>query len=179
MRSGRAPDGEILGEAVGRVILPPDIGHSARLAERDLQTLRFGPLWILSGLAGTSNRFHGYELAAFWDTIVAVALRAARPTRDLLTSMAADRSGLLAAFASDDRPVVSGLRHVVAVLERLDDDQAAAYRLALLRIGGAVARGRGPYGRAILPEHEQTLLLMAELLEMESSELELNGPALV
>jgi hypothetical protein len=123
---------------------------------------------MLSSLAGTYSRFTSYELAAFWDTVVAVALRTPHPARDILTSMAEDRRGLLLDFALDDRPVVSGLRHIVSILDRTAPETSASFRLALLRIGVAVARSRGPYGRTITPEHEQLLQLIAELLDMDS-----------
>ena len=119
------------------------------LQPAEMRTLQFGPLWVLSSLAGTYNRFKSYELASFWDTVVAVALRTPRPARDILTSMAADRSGLLLDFELDDRPVVSGLRHIVSILDRIEPDTSADFRLALLRIGVAVGRNRGPYGRTI------------------------------
>jgi len=138
------------------------------LQPADLRTLQFGPLWVLSSLAGTYNRFKSYELAAFWDTVVAVALRTPHPARDILTSMTEDRPGLLLDFELDDRPVVSGLRRIVAILDRIEPEASADFRLALLRIGAAVARNRGPYGRTITPEHEQLLLLIAELLDMDS-----------
>jgi len=134
-----------------------------------MRTLQFGPFWILSAIAGTYNRFKSYELEAFWDTVVAVALRTSRPARDILTSMAEDRPGLLLDFELDDRPVVSGLRHIVDILNRLEPEALSAFRLALLRIGVGIARNRGPYGRTITPEHEQLLELIAELLEMDSA----------
>jgi hypothetical protein len=134
-----------------------------------MRTLQFGPFWILSAVAGTYNRFKSYELEAFWDTVVAVAVRTSRPARDILTSMAEDRPGLLLDFELDDRPVVSGLRHIVDILNRLEPGASSAFRLALLRIGVGIARNRGPYGRTITPEHEQLLELIAELLEMDSA----------
>jgi len=51
------------------------------LEPADMRTLQFGPFWVLSALAGTYNRFESYELVAFWDTVVAVALRAPLPAR--------------------------------------------------------------------------------------------------
>jgi hypothetical protein len=135
----------------------------------EMRTLQFGPFWILSAIAGTYNRFKSYELEAFWDTVVAVAVRTSRPARDILISMAEDRPGLLLDFELDDRPVVSGLRHIVDILNRLQPAASSDFRLALLRIGVGIARNRGPYGRTITPEHEQLLELIAELLEMDSA----------
>jgi hypothetical protein len=133
-----------------------------------MRTLQLGPFWVLSAVAGTYNRFKTYELAAFWDTVVAIALRTARPARDILTSMAEDRSDILLDFELDDRPVVSGLRQILEILDRIDPETSSDYRFALLRIGADIARNRGPYGRTITPEHEQLLLLLAELLEIDS-----------
>jgi hypothetical protein len=133
-----------------------------------MRTLQFGPLWVLSALAGTYNRFKTYELAAFWDTVVAVALRTPYPARDILTSLAEDRPGLLLDFELDDRPVVSGLRQILEILGPIEPETSSGYRLALLRIGIDIARNRGPYGRTITPEHEQLLLLLAELLDIDS-----------
>ena len=143
-----------------------------------MRTLQFGPLWVLSSLAGTYNRFKSYELASFWDTVVAVALRTPYPARDILTSMAEDRSGLLLDFELDDRPVVSGLRQIVSIVDRIVPEISADFRLALLRIGVAVGRNRGPYGRTITPQNEELLLLLAELLELESVS-DLNDDVLV
>jgi hypothetical protein len=133
-----------------------------------MRTLQFGPLWVLSAIAGTYNRFKTYELAAFWDTIVAVALRTPYPARDILTSLAEDRPGLLLDFELDDRPVVSGMRQILEILGRIEPETSIGYRLAMLRIGIDIARNRGPYGRTITPEQEQLLLLLAELLEIDS-----------
>ena len=63
----------------------------------------------------------------FWDTVVAVALRTPRPAREILTSMAADRSGLLLDFELDDRPVVSGLRQILEVLDRLEPEASSDF----------------------------------------------------
>jgi len=144
-------------------------GSPVNLKPAEMRTLQFGPLWVLSAVAGTYNRFKTYELAAFWDTIVAVALRTPLPARDILTSMAKDRSDLLLDFELDDRPVVSGLRQILEILNRVESQTSNDFRLALIRIGIDVARNRGPYGRTITGEQEQLLLLLAELLEIESA----------
>ncbi len=137
-------------------------------ASDDQRTLQFGPLWVLSALAGTYTRFETFELEAFWDTLVEVALRTPEPARALLTSTTHDRDSLLLDFALDGRPVVSGLTHVVAALDRVGPPLSSDYRLALMRIGWVIARARGPYGRRITEDDEQKLQLVAALLEIES-----------
>ena len=116
----------------------PDTGLTCdheRMRTVDERTLQFGPLWVLSALSGTYTRFDEFELAAFWDSVVEVALRAPEPTRGILTSTAADRPGLLLDFALDGRPVVSGLSHVVELLDRLGPPLDQDYRSALMAIG--------------------------------------------
>jgi len=140
---------------------------TVNLEPGEMRTLQFGPFWILSAIAGTYNRFKSYELEAFWDTVVAVAVRTSGPARDILTSMAQDRSELLLDFELDDRPVVSGLRHIMEILDRIEPTTSSDFRLALLRIGAGIARIRGPYGRTISQEHEQLLELIAVLLEVD------------
>ena len=147
------------------------------LSSTDLRTLQFGPLWVLCALAGTS-RFDRVELEVFWDTLVEVALRAPQPARDVLTSLTIDRSGLVLDFELTDLPVVSGFSRVVAVLDRIEAETADHLKIALLRIGLAVGRARGPYGRQLTFEDTQRLLLIAQLLEIESTP-SLSGDALV
>lgn len=139
-----------------------------RLDSGEWHILQLGPLWVLSALAGTHTRFEPYELEAFWDAVVAVSLRTPEPARQILVSTAADRTGLLLDFELDDRPVVSGLAHILAVLSRQPPATGEDYKLALLRIGSAVARARGPYGRKIAAKDHQLLLLIATLLDVDS-----------
>jgi hypothetical protein len=133
----------------------------------ELRTLQLGPLWVLSALAGTYARFDRDELAAFWDTVVAVALAAPQSARDVLVSIGGNRAGLLLDFELDDRPVVSGLGHVMKVLDKLGPPVGPAYRQCLVDIAIGMGRARGPYGRRVTPEDEQMILLIAALLDVD------------
>jgi hypothetical protein len=137
------------------------------MRSEDVRTLQLGPLWVLSALVGTHTRFDEADLAAFWDAVVSEGLRAPVDARSLLSTLTVDRTGLLLALELDGRSVVSGLRDVVAVLD--PDDRVEGYRRALVRIGGAVARARGPYGRHISTEDLGRLLLVAQLLDYTPS----------
>ncbi|MGI3785678.1 MAG: hypothetical protein ACRYG2_33445 [Janthinobacterium lividum] len=137
------------------------------MRSEDVRTLQLGPLWVLSALVGTHTHFDEADLAAFWDAVVSEGLRAPSATRGLLGSLTVDRSGLLLDLELDHRSVVSGLRDVVTVLGA--DERVEGYRRALVRIGGAVARARGPYGRQISTEDLNRLLLVAQLLDYSPS----------
>ena len=137
------------------------------MRSEDVRTLQLGPLWVLSALVGTHTRFAEPDLDAFWDAVVAEGLRSPAASRGLLGSLTVDRAGLLLDLELDGRSVVSGLRDVVGVLG--PDDQVEGYRRALVRIGGAVARARGPYGRQISSEDLNRLLLVAQLLDYSPS----------
>lgn len=133
----------------------------------DVRTLQLAPLWVLSALVGTHTRFAEPDLAAFWDAVVSEGLRAPKDTCDVLRALTVDRTGLLLDLELDGRSVVSGLRDVVTVLG--PSDCVEGYRRALVRIGGAVARARGPYGRQISSEDLNRLLLVAQLLDYSPS----------
>jgi hypothetical protein len=133
----------------------------------DVRTLQLAPLWVLSALVGTHTRFAEPDLDAFWDAVVSEGLRAPQDACDLLRSLTLDRTGLLLDLELDRRSVVSGLRDVVTVLG--PTDRVEGYRRVLVRIGGAVARARGPYGREISSEDLNRLLLVAQLLDYSPS----------
>ena len=133
------------------------------MRSEDVRTLQLGPLWVLSALVGTHTRFDQPDLDAFWDAVVSEGLRAPAATRALLGTLAVDRAGLLLDLELDGRSVVSGLRDVVTVLG--PEERVEGYRRVLVRIGGAVARARGPYGRQISSEDLNRLLLVAQLLD--------------
>lgn len=137
------------------------------MRSEDVRTLQLGPLWALSALVGTHTRFAAPDLAAFWDAVVTEGLRVPADARGLLGTLTVDRSGLLLDFELDGRSVVSGLRDVVTVLGA--DERIEGYRRAIVRIGGAVARARGPYGRQISTEDLNRLLLVAQLLDYSPS----------
>lgn len=133
------------------------------MRSEDVRTLQLGPLWVLSALVGTHTAFAEPDLDAFWDAVVSEGLRAPAEARGLLGTMTVDRSGLLLDLELDGRSVVSGLRDVVTILG--PQDRVEGYRRALVRIGGSVARARGPYGRQISSEDLNRLLLVAQLLD--------------
>ena len=137
------------------------------MRSEDVRTLQLGPLWVLSALVGTHTRFSALDLDVFWDAVVSEGLRAPADARALLATLTTDRPGLLLDFELDDRSVVSGLRDVVTVLG--PGERVEGYRRALVRIGGAVAKARGPYGRQISSEDLNRLLLVAQLLDYSPS----------
>ncbi len=126
-------------------------------------TLCLAPVWVLSALAGRV-RFDEDERGAFWDAATSAALRSEGPGREVLSSAAARRILLFDEFELDGRSVVSGLLAVTRLLERMAPAARDDVRRTILRIGEGVALARGPFGRRILPEDEQTLILVGELL---------------
>lgn len=128
------------------------------------RTLRLGPMWVFSAVTGSCRRFHPLEEAAFWRSLEAARAVTAGVTHDVLASTLIDRPTLFAEFERDDRPVVSGLAAVVAVLSGVDHADARDYRAVLNGLGEDVARARGLSGQLISREDQQMLLLVAELL---------------
>ena len=142
-------------------------------SEPDIVTLRFGPVWVLSALTGRTV-FDDDERGAFWDAVTDAALRSTGAGRALFETAASERRWLFDEFALDGRPIVSGLLAVTRLLERLSVDARDDVRLGIVRVGASVARARGPFGRRITTEDEQTLILVDELLRTPAETLEDN-----
>lgn len=134
-----------------------------------LHLLQLAPVWMLSAIAGTGTTFSASDRDAFWETVYSVSLRTPPAARVVLESVLRAGPGLFLDFELDDRPLASGLRNVSEVLDEMDSELSADYRLALLRIGVGLAKARGPYGRQVSAENEQLLLLLAELLDLRSA----------
>jgi hypothetical protein len=135
------------------------------------QTLRFAPLWVLRAVAGRDRRFHPVEVDAFWRSVREAALEANGFTADVMASVAADRETLVSQFERDGRPIVSGLRAVVAALSSVSEQDSVQFRGALLlRVASGVARARGPFGETITREDAETLSLVAALLDIDTSD---------
>ncbi|GAA1501534.1 hypothetical protein GCM10009740_38130 [Terrabacter terrae] len=136
-------------------------------------TLRLAPVWVLNAIAGRV-RFDADERAAFWDAVTDAALRSTGPGRELLSTAAADRRWLFDEFELDGRPVVSGLLSVTRLLERMSPETRDDVRATILRVGESVARARGPFGRRMTLEDEQTMLLVEQLLQTSAEEADDN-----
>jgi hypothetical protein len=133
-------------------------------------TLQLGPLWVVSALTGRSS-FDADEQNAFWDCVTEIALVSQGLPRTLLSSMAAERRWLFDQFQLSSRPIVSGLLEVTDLLERTDPDSSERVRTAILEIGRAFARARGPFGRRMTLQDERTLLLMEQLLQTSAENI--------
>jgi hypothetical protein len=88
--------------------------------------------------------------------------------------MAADRRWLLDEFYLEGRPTASGLIAVVELLDRAGTPDAERARSMLLELGQAFARARGPFGRRMSTDDEQTLLIVEQLLTADSATREHN-----
>jgi hypothetical protein len=110
------------------------------------------------------------------------ALRRAGPGRELLGTAASERRWLFDEFELDGRPVVSGMLSVSRLLERMTAETRDDVRASILAVGGSVARARGPFGRRMTTEDEQTLLLVEQLLQTEAETVNdnpLDSPAAI
>lgn len=135
-----------------------------RWSEPEWLTLRLSPLWALSALTGRC-RFDVDEREAFWDCVTDVANVSTGLSRELLAAMASDRRWLFDEFELDGRSIVSGFNAVTSLLERAGQESSEDVRRTVLRLSREFARARGPFGRRITVEDQQTLLMMEQLLQ--------------
>jgi hypothetical protein len=129
-------------------------------------TLRFAPFWILAAFVGCSRGFDPLEFEAFSRVIDEVSDRArGRLGREVLQRVAMDLDRLAIAFGNDRRSVTTGLWEVGRLLERMPEEEAEAFREALVSgVGEGFAQARGRFGRFMSEEDARTVELVAVLL---------------
>ena len=129
-------------------------------------TLRFAPFWVLAALAGCYRGFDPLEFEAFSRAVEEASDRArGRLGGEVLQRVALDLDRLAVAFGKDRRSVVTGLWEVARLLERMPEDEAEAFREALVSgVGEGLARARGRFGRLISEEDARTVEMVAVLL---------------
>jgi hypothetical protein len=129
-------------------------------------TLRFAPYWVLSAVVGRSRSFDPMDLEAFSYAVDFMAEQErGRLSGAVLTRVALDFQRLTIRYSADRRSVVTGLWEVSRLLARLPDEEAEAFREALVSgVGESVAKARGRYGRIMSEDDVRALALVAQLL---------------
>ena len=128
------------------------------------RTLRFATLWVLSAITGRA-RFDEDERDAYWDAVTSAALRSQSLGRAVLEDAATRRRWVFEEFREEERPVVSGLLEVLGLLERVSPDARDDVRRAVLHVGREFALARGPFGRRMSLQDEQSMALVEQLLQ--------------
>ena len=138
--------------------------------DADRTTMTFAPLWVFSALTGSHSSIPSQALDALWASTRAAVPDATGLGRDVLLDLLTE-SDVLVSYELDGRPVASGLLQVADVLRRLPPDDASSVQEVLLTsFGQRVARARGPFGRSISREDQETLELVAELLDLDETD---------
>jgi hypothetical protein len=129
------------------------------------RTLQFAPFLILSGVAGRYRDFAVEEMAVFERWLDEAARAPGSLNREVLSSVAADITGIALDYASYDGTIVSGLTAVADVLVGQPEPEIDGFRGALIHVlGTGIARARGPYGKEATTESEQMLMMLEEFL---------------
>lgn len=136
----------------------------------DRKTLTFAPLWVFSALTGSHSAIPSQALDALWASARAAVADASGLGRDVLLDLLTE-SDVMVSYELDGRPVATGLLQVAEILGRLPAEEASAVREVLLgSFGQRVARARGPFGRSISREDQETLDLVAELIDLDEAD---------
>jgi hypothetical protein len=129
-------------------------------------TLWMAPFWVFSAVVGRTRAFDPLEFEAFSRAVDVVAdLERGRFAGEVLTRVALDLNRILRRYEADHRSVATGLWEVSGLLQRLPDDEAEAFRAALVSgVGESVATARGRFGRVMSEDDAKALELVAQLL---------------
>ena len=129
------------------------------------RTLQLAPFLILSGVSGRYRDFAVEEMVVFERWLDEAARAPGSLNREVLSSVAADITGLAAEYARYDGTIVSGLAAVGDILVCQPEPEVDAFRGALVQVlGTGIARARGPYGKQLTTESEQMLEMLEEFL---------------
>lgn len=145
--------------------------------DREWQTLRLAPFWILSAVVGRDRNFDEADREAFVLCLTRARLVASDPlTMSVLEALTSGPDGLWGQYEADTRSISSGLHDTALALDKVPPEQALAFRIALVRtIGVGLATARGPYGRAATVEDLQRLRLAAMLMSFDESRSDLTA----
>lgn len=129
-------------------------------------TLWMAPFWVFSAIVGRSRAFDPLDFEAFSRSVDVVAdLERGRFAGEVLTRVALDLDRLVRRYEADRRSLATGLWEVGGLLQRLPDDEAEAFRAALVSgVGEGVAKARGRFGRVMSEDDAKALELVAQLL---------------
>ena len=115
--------------------------------DADWQTLQFAPLWTFVACAGADNNIDEQEKGAFAKELAEAGLFKNALVREVMVSVAADLTPILAAFGADSRNFLTGLSNAADVLDqKVPADEAEDFKKAILGIGVQVCRASGPGG---------------------------------
>ena len=138
--------------------------------DADRTTLTFAPLWVFSALTGSHSNVPPQALDALWASAREAVADATGLGRDVLLDLLTE-SDVMVSYELDGRPVATGLLQVAEVLRRLPAEEATSVRTRLLgSFGQRIARARGPFGRSISREDQETLDLVAELMDLDEAD---------
>lgn len=145
----------------------PDRSVPRGLTPAQWRTLQLAPLWVLSAIVGRQRNFEPLELSAFWRSVDGAAAGCGGLSAMAPEALSTGFAQFLVEFQDEPRSVVTGLWDVVAILNRLDPLVSEPFTAMLLSIGERFCRARGSFGQLISKDDQQTLLLLAALLELE------------
>lgn len=142
----------------------------SRFTAREWETLQFAPLWVFTMVAGADRKVEKGEVAALARELAEAHLFRNDLAREVFGSVAANFAQVWPAFTADSRDVVTGLRDVVTVLQKVSSPEAEGFKRALIFIGSKVAEagGKGGLFRKKDPRKAQAALVVAcAILEVQ------------
>jgi len=148
------------------------VSERDRFTSEEWRTLQFAPFWVLSAVVGAYRRFDPREYQAFGLCLEVAAMAHGRLTREVLSSVVADRDRLAQEYGTDQRTIGVGLGEVAALLGKADDDATSFKGMLVTEIGEGVARARGRFGSEMSEEDANRVALVAQLLYFERNPVE-------
>ena len=149
------------------------MAYRTMFTDAEWQTLQFAPLWAFSTVAGADGKIDDAETALLMKEVAEAPLHRGPFTREVMVSLAMDLVHVAAAYKADPRAPLAGLLEVRTLLNRIESDQAAIFKYAVMAIGKATAEASGPVlGSKIAPVEQAAWALAAVMLGFDMKESE-------
>jgi hypothetical protein len=149
------------------------VAYRTMFSDAEWQTLQFAPLWAFTAVAGADGKIDEAETRILMKEVAEAPLHRGPFTREVMVSLATDLVRVAAAYKADPRAALAGLLEVRTVLSRVESDQAAVFKYAVMAIGKAAAEASGPmFGSKIAAEEQAAWALAAVMLGFDMKESE-------
>lgn len=140
--------------------------------DAEWQTLTFAPLWSFSAVAASDGTIDPAETSELMKQITEAPLLKAALSREVFVTLALDLAAILPAYKADTRNVYAGLRDAATLLKRVDANQAAMFKFAVMAVGSKVAAASGPTDSKIANEEAQAWAMAGAVLGFDQKESE-------
>jgi hypothetical protein len=134
-------------------------------SDQEWRTLQYGPYWAFMTVSDQDRKVDDQEKAAFLAAIDNPGNMQGQLSRELVTSLAAEREAVFQAWQADARSPADGFAAINEILAKVDADEANRYKGLVIWLAIKIAGASGPwFGDKITADERQAVMTIATVL---------------